>query len=77
MQGPQVLIQYTIAEPALVSVRIFNLLGQQMAVLEQGVRAAGAHKLNWSKPGAMANGIYFVQAKLGKACFTGRLVLVQ
>jgi hypothetical protein len=77
MQGPRVLIQYTIGEPTQVSVRIFNLLGQQTAVLEQGMRPAGNYKLNWTKPGAMANGIYIVRAQLGKENFTERLVLVQ
>lgn len=76
-QGSQATIKYTLAVPGPVSIKIFNLLGQQMAVLEQGMRPAGSYQLNWGKQGAMSNGIYIVRAQLGREWFTKRLVLVE
>lgn len=77
IQGSQARIRYTLAEAGKVSIKAYNLLGQQVGVLEQGIKAAGSYQLNWGKQGAMSNGIYIVRAHLGREWFTKRLVLVE
>lgn len=76
-QGPRLRIQYILGEPTLVSVRLYNLIGQEVAVLEQGMRASGTHDIAWSKQGTVSNGVYLVRAQLGSQQFTKRLVLIE
>ncbi|MBI5805513.1 VCBS repeat-containing protein [candidate division TA06 bacterium] len=77
IQGSQARIKYTIAEPGKVSIKAYNLLGQQVGVLEEGTKAAGSYQFNWGKQGTLSNGIYIVRAQLGREWFTKRLVLVE
>jgi hypothetical protein len=75
--GSQAIIKYTLAGPALVSIKAYNLIGQQIGVLEKGMKTAGSYQLNWSKRETMSNGVYIIRAQLGRECFTERMVLVK
>jgi hypothetical protein len=57
-------IEFTLSEAAAVDVRIFDLIGRQVAQLEKGYREAGTHEIAW-KPGNLSAGLYFVRLKAG------------
>ena len=75
--GSLATIKYTLAKSGQVSIKAYNLLGQQVAVLEQGTKAVGSYQMNWGKQGTLSNGIYIIRAQLGREGFTKRLVLVE
>ncbi len=45
--NPETTIAYSLAEPAMVELAVFNLLGQEVAVLVQTRQEAGAYKIRW------------------------------
>jgi hypothetical protein len=57
-------------------VRIFNALGQQVAVLHEGPMTAGAHQLRWDAS-SVAAGVYFCRFRSGPYSQTRKLSLVK
>ena len=56
--NPSTTIQFTLARPARVSLRVFNLLGQEVATLVDEVRTAGSHQVTFDARN-LASGAYF------------------
>jgi hypothetical protein len=60
--NPSTRIDFAVPEDAFVTLRVFNLLGQELAVLVSGEKSAGYHSAVWdarSAGSAMASGMYF------------------
>jgi hypothetical protein len=51
-------VRYAIAEPSVVRIAVYNLLGQAIAVLEEGDRPAGAHQRTFDA-GRLSTGVYY------------------
>jgi len=62
-------IRYQLAKPAQVTIKMFNLLGQQVATLRDEYQPAGRYTIQWNgadDSGApVASGVYFYQMKTG------------
>jgi hypothetical protein len=58
----QTTVRYDLSEAATVDLRIFDLMGRQVAQLEQGYRETGSHEIAW-QPGSLSAGLYFVRLK--------------
>jgi photosystem II stability/assembly factor-like uncharacterized protein len=56
--NPITSIEYTIPEPARVTIKIYNLLGQEVTTLFDDVVDAGENAAEWDAGGA-ASGVYF------------------
>lgn len=56
--NPETTVPYMLPERAAVTLHVFDVLGREVATLEQGVQEAGVHALNWNA-GALSSGIYF------------------
>jgi tartrate-resistant acid phosphatase type 5 len=54
------MVEFSLPSAATVQVRVLNVLGQQVATLHQGVKAAGWHQVQWARNGLPA-GLYYVQ----------------
>ncbi len=65
---------YFLHDPAEVSLRIFNLNGQEMETLVHGMQQAGGHRVMWHPAGIPA-GIYFCQFRNGRVMETRKLIL--
>lgn len=56
-------IQFSLPEPATVTIRVFNILGQEVRTLLNGVQTAASSAVNWDATAAdgrrVASGIYF------------------
>lgn len=59
-----------------IDVSIFNLLGQRVANLFQGVEEAGAHRIVWDAS-ELPSGIYFARLETAAACKTVKMVLLK
>jgi predicted outer membrane repeat protein len=70
------LIHYTLPRPAPVRLSLFNLLGQQVALLVDETRPAGVHTLRL-EPRGWASGLYLLCLEQDGAVAVLKLVLVQ
>jgi hypothetical protein len=68
-------IQYDLPRAQAIELAVFNLLGQQVAELEQGIRTAGTHQAIWSA--REGSGIYFVTLRTGETTRTQKVLLVR
>jgi hypothetical protein len=71
--NPSTNIEFRLSEFAFVSLRIFNILGQQVATLINETRPAGVYKLRWDAS-SLPSGIYFYQLRAGSFVGTKKLV---
>ncbi len=61
----ETIISYQLPTPAEVDLRVFDVMGRQVAVLFQGHNEEGVHEITWS-PENQAAGVYFVQLRAGE-----------
>ena len=72
----QTTIEYTLSEQTDVTVRVYNVLGQQVATLAQEPKSAGTHRLEWNG-GTLPSGTYFVRLKAGGNTHTQQITIVR
>jgi hypothetical protein len=85
--NPSTVIRYALPEASQVTMRVYNLLGQEVATLVNDVREAGYHEVVWSSRNnagvTLATGVYFyrIEAKTldGANAFTSlkKMLLVK
>jgi len=69
-------ISYTLPEKGPVTLSIYNLLGQKVATLFDGVQQAGEHKLMWDATGT-PSGVYFARLEVAEKRQIVRMVLLK
>jgi hypothetical protein len=61
--NPTTEIKYTIPEASVITLKIFNVLGQEIATLPAGLRDAGTYTVTWEgrddRGNAVGSGVYF------------------
>jgi hypothetical protein len=74
-------IPYSLAKEALVQVKVFNLLGQEVAVLREARQSAGRYSVGWTGRDAagaiVPSGIYFYQVLAGNVRMVRRMVVLR
>ena len=55
---------------------VVDLLGREVAVLAEGVKTAGSHRVRFEGAG-MASGIYFARLEAGDGIQTRKMVLIK
>ncbi len=60
--NPSTMIRFTLPRRANVSLKIYNLLGQKVVQLTDGIYEAGAHRIQWDA-GNLSSGVYFCRLK--------------
>ncbi len=77
----QVRMYLELPQPGPVDVRIFNILGQEVSVLQQGRRAAGRYLLHWDGRNElgmlMPRGVYFAVMRSPGKRLVRRIVLMR
>jgi len=74
--NPSTSIQYQIPENAFVSIKVYNSLGQQTAVLVNGMENAGTHQVQFTAS-ELPSGIYFYVIKVkGDKFSSGKLIIL-
>jgi PKD repeat protein/pectate lyase len=75
------MIYYSLRDPAAVSVRIYSLLGEEVATLFEGDQQPGDHALSWngvdSKGKQVSSGIYLYRILSGNISAMGRMMLMR
>ncbi|MCS4198339.1 cohesin domain-containing protein [Salinibacter ruber] len=72
----QTTIEYDLAEQSEVNIRVYNVLGQQVATLAQGRKQAGTYKIDWSGQ-SLSSGKYFVRLEAGGTTDTKQVTVVR
>ncbi|MBN2611555.1 MAG: lamin tail domain-containing protein [Bacteroidales bacterium] len=74
-------IDYRLPFDANIRLAVFNIMGQQVAMLENGFRASGLYQAEWHTDSRFAEGIYYyrleISAKGQNHAITRKMVLVK
>jgi hypothetical protein len=74
--NPTTTISYQLARKGNVSLKIYNILGEEVAVLANGVQEAGPHTVRFDARG-FASGVYLYRLQAGEFTATSKMVLLK
>lgn len=74
--NPNTTIQFSLPRSEFVTLKVFNILGEQIAMLVSATVSAGTHNVEWNAQG-MASGIYFYRLQAGTSVQTKKLLLLR
>lgn len=74
--NPSTTIRYSVPESGQVRLNVYNVLGQRVATLVNGVVAAGQHEVNFDASG-LASGTYIYRLETGDQILTQTMMLVK
>jgi hypothetical protein len=74
--NPSTVIRYSLPAGGYVSLKVFNLLGQEVASLVDGVQEAGQYAKTWDASG-MPDGVYFYRLGSGSFSKMNRMTLLK
>jgi hypothetical protein len=78
--NPSTKIQYTIKNAGLVSLKVYNLLGQEVATLINDRQAAGTYTISFgidNGTSGLSSGVYFYRLITGSFVSTKKLILIK
>jgi hypothetical protein len=74
--NPSTTIEFELPTSAFVTLKVYNLLGEEIATLVSEQRTAGIHKLNWDARG-LASGVYLYRLEAGDNVQSKKLILMR
>jgi hypothetical protein len=74
--NPTTAVRYSVPQPTRVSLRVYNLLGAEVAVLEDSERAIGVYEVRFDAS-AFPSGVYFYRLEAGDFHETKRMTLIR
>ncbi|CAG1772904.1 hypothetical protein BAC2_03221 [uncultured bacterium] len=79
--NPTTTIEYQLPVAGTVQIRMFNLAGQLVRVLDEGYRSAGTHSMVWDGSDeagrTLASGVYVYQIAFGNDRIAKKLVFLK
>ncbi len=69
-------IKFKLSEKSQIRLAVYNILGQEIAVLADGEFSAGVHYVGWDGAG-MPSGVYFYRLMLDSGAISRRMTLVR
>ena len=74
--NPSTLISFSLPRASLVTLEIFNVMGQKVVTLIDGHRAAGFYEIEWNTS-AQASGVYFYRLTTDEFADTRKMILMK
>ncbi|MFQ5570554.1 MAG: T9SS type A sorting domain-containing protein [Rhodothermales bacterium] len=74
--NPTTTIPFTVPEGGIVELRVYNVLGQEVATLVDEYLPAGTHEVSWEARG-LSSGTYLYVIKAASFTQTRRMILVK
>jgi hypothetical protein len=74
--NPMTKIQYSISKLSIVKMKIYDMLGREVATLVNEQRAAGNYAVKWDASN-LPSGVYFYQLRAGSFVETKKLLLIK
>ena len=82
--NPSTIIEYSIpllggarGGSQFVTLKIYDMLGNEVAVLVNEWKEAGSHSVNFSARNGYASGVYYYQLKIGSLIETKKMILIK
>lgn len=74
--NPVTTLRYALPNDGLVQLRIFNILGQEVALVVNEYREAGVHTATWDAS-TVPSGVYFYKITAGSYSETRKMLLIR
>ena len=74
--NPRTTISYHLLTASQVELTVYNMLGEEIALLVSEQQSAGQHQVNWDASG-FTSGIYFYTIKTGTLSVTKKMILIR
>jgi hypothetical protein len=74
--NPSTTIRYNIPRQSFVTLKIFDLLGREVATLVNDMKRAGTHSVKWDAS-RLSSGVYFYTITAGTYRETKRMILMK
>ncbi|MBI1805223.1 MAG: T9SS type A sorting domain-containing protein, partial [Ignavibacteriae bacterium] len=74
--NPSTLISYNLPEESNAHLVVYNLLGQQVATLVDGLQSAGEHSVTFDASG-LSSGLYYYKLEAGKNVQVNKMMLLK
>lgn len=74
--NPTTTIGFRVAETGMVSLKVYNIIGQQVAALVNEVKPAGVYNVRFNAAG-LVSGVYFYTLEAGRASITRKMVVLK
>lgn len=74
--NPTTIIKYDLQETGLVSIKVYDMLGKEVATLVNGVKEAGSFSINFNASN-LASGLYIYRMQTNKHMETKKMFLVK
>ena len=74
--NPTTTISYGLTQQLLVTLRIYNILGQEVATLVNEEKPAGSYEVNWNASN-LSSGVYLYRLKTGSFVETKKMILMK
>ncbi|MDZ7288932.1 MAG: T9SS type A sorting domain-containing protein [candidate division KSB1 bacterium] len=74
--NPSTKIDYTVPKTGMIKLEVYNLLGQKVATLVEGIRTAGHYTVTWNATG-LTSGMYFYRLEAGGLVQTRKMLLAR
>jgi hypothetical protein len=74
--NPETVISYQLSVVSKADLRVYDLLGREVAVLANGFQQAGSYKVQWNASGC-ASGVYYCRLTVGEQVLTRTMCLLK
>ena len=75
--NPTTEIQYNLAEAGMVSLKVYDIMGKEVATLAEGNQEAGHYSVIFDSDKSLSSGIYFCRMETGSFASVKRLILLK
>ena len=69
-------LQYSLLRSSGVTIEIYNIIGQRVTTIVEGIQQAGEHSITWNASG-FPSGVYFVRLQAGNHSQSMKMVLLK
>jgi hypothetical protein len=70
------MVKYDVPGTTHVSLKVYNVLGQEVATLIDALQPAGRYRVEWNAS-KVASGVYYCRMQAGEFIQTNRLVVLR
>lgn len=74
--NPSTLIRYELASPGFVSLKVYDIMGREVANLAEGSVSSGVHTVRFDAEG-LSSGVYMYQLKVEGKTLTSNMLLIK
>jgi hypothetical protein len=74
--NPSTSIQYTLSSRQFVSLKVYDIIGNEIATLVNSEKPSGVYEVEWNA-GNVPSGVYFYQLKTGSFVQTMKMLLLK